>query len=158
MGIGEGSFYNVFKSKKQLYLQCLKQYNDTVGIERGAALASGATAQQGVRALFRSVLDGLDDPDMPRVCLLVGSVSWEVLAEPDLRKSVEDELGVVEQRLIARLTLGKEAGELPSAFDPSIAAPIIATYLHGLFRIALVSYDRAQLEREIDVFLTGLGC
>ena len=30
MGIGEGSFYNTLKSKKKLYLECLKHYNDTV--------------------------------------------------------------------------------------------------------------------------------
>ena len=158
MEIGEGSFYNIFKSKKQLYLQCLKHYNDTVGELRSAALSSGATAKQGVRALFQSVLDGLDDPEMPRACMLVGSVSWDVFADPDLRNSVQDELAEVKKRLIARLSQGKEAGELPTDFDPSVAASIICTYLHGLFRSALASYDRPQLERQVDVFLTGLGC
>ena len=158
MGIGEGSFYNIFKSKKQLYLCCLKHYRDTVGRTRSAALFSAPTAQGGVRALFRSVLDGLDDPQMPRACLLAGSVSRDVLAEPDLRDFVQEELGGVVERLITRLNAGKEAGDLPAGFDPSVAAPIIATYLHGLFRTAVVSYDRPQLERQIDVFLTGLGC
>ena len=158
MEIGEGSFYNVFKSKKRLFLQCLKHYNDTVGRKREAALLSGSTAKQGVRALFQSVLDGLDDPQTPRACMLVGSVSWDVFADPDLRDSVQDELLVVQGRLVACLTLGKETGELPPEFEPNIAAPIIATYLHGLFRSALAFYDRPQLERQVDVFLTGLGC
>ncbi len=157
MGIGEGSFYNVFKSKKQLYLLCLKHYRDTVGKKRSAALSSGLTAQQGVRALLRSVLDGLDDPLMPRACLLAGSVSWDVFAEPELREYVQEELAGVVERLTARLTAGKEAGDLPAGFEPTVVAPIIATYLHGLFRIASVSYDRQQLEQQIDVFLTGLG-
>ncbi len=158
MKIGEGSFYNVFKSKKQLYLRCLKQYRDTVGKKRSAALLSAPTAKQGVRALFQSVLDGLDDPQMPRTCLLAGSVAWDVLAEPDLRSYVEEELGEVVERLTARLALGKEAGDLPAGFDPGVVAPIIATYLHGLFRMAQAFYDRPQLERQIDVFLTALGC
>ena len=158
MGIGEGSFYNIFKSKKQLYLECLKHYKDTVGRTRSAALASAPTAQGGVRALFQSVLDGLDDPRMPRACLLVGSVSRDVLGEPDLRDFVQEELGAGVERLAARLTAGKDAGNLPPGFEPDVAAPIIATYLHGLFRTALVSYNRPQLERQIDVFLTGLGC
>ena len=54
MGIGEGSFYNVFKSKKQLYLHCLKHYKDTIGRKRNTALLSAPTAKQGVRALFQS--------------------------------------------------------------------------------------------------------
>jgi len=36
-------------------------------------------------------------------------------------------------------------------------AQIIATYLQGLYRTALLSYDRSQLERQIDMFLTSLG-
>lgn len=158
MGIGEGSFYNIFKSKKQLYLQCLKHYNDTVGRRRGTALLSAPTAKQGVRALFQVVLDGLDDPQLPRTCLMAGSVSWDVLAEPDLRKYLQDEMGMMMERLTNRLTADAEAGELPAGLDPKLVAPIIGTYLQGLLRSALVSYDRPQLERQIDVFLTGLGC
>ena len=82
----------------------------------------------------------------------------DVLAEPDLREYVQEELGGVVERLTARFTAGKEAGDLPAEFDPSSAAPIIATYLHGLFRTAPVSYNRPQLERQRDVLLTGLGC
>ena len=91
-------------------------------------------------------------------CFIAGSVSWDVLREPDLREYVQEELGAGVERLTARLTAGKEAGDFPSGFDPSSVAPIIATYLHGLFRTAPVSYNRPQLERQIDVFLTGLGC
>jgi TetR/AcrR family transcriptional repressor of nem operon len=35
--------------------------------------------------------------------------------------------------------------------------PVIVTYLQGLWRMALVSYDRTQFERQIDLFLTSLG-
>jgi len=45
IGIGEGSFYNTLKSKKQLYLECLKRYNDTVGRRRAAALFSPSSAK-----------------------------------------------------------------------------------------------------------------
>jgi len=45
---------------------------------------------------------------------------------------------------------------LPTDFEPRIAVPIVITYLQGLWRMALVSYDRAEYERQIDTFLTGL--
>ena len=37
MRIGEGSFYNSVKSKKHLYMECLKHYLETVGRTRVAA-------------------------------------------------------------------------------------------------------------------------
>ena len=46
-----------------------------------------------------------------------------------------------------RLKSAKDTGELPSEFDAEGVAQIIATYLQGLFRTALLSYDRSQLER-----------
>lgn len=157
MGIGEGSFYNTLKSKRQLYLECLKHYSDTVGRRRSTALFSPASAKEGVRGLFRTVLDELDDPRTPRVCLLAGSVSSDVLAEGDLRKSVQSDMAAFVGAFSERLKSAKGAGELPPEFEPEVVAQIIGTYLQGLFRTALLSYDRPQLEGQVDLFLTSLG-
>jgi TetR/AcrR family transcriptional repressor of nem operon len=157
MGIGEGSFYNTLKSKKHAYLESLKRYNATVGRQRGEALFAAPTANLGVRALFQLVLDCLDDPKVPsRLCLMAGSITREVLAEPELRKYVQQQMSMLAEGMIARLTADKESGLLPPDFDPRIVVPIIITYLQGLFRMALVSYDRPKFEQQINLFLTGL--
>jgi TetR/AcrR family transcriptional repressor of nem operon len=157
MGIGEGSFYNTLKSKKQLYRECLKRYNDTVGRRRAEALFSPSSAKEGFRGLFRSVLDDFDDPRTPRVCLLARSVSSDVLAERDLQKVVQADMAAFVGAFSSRLRSAKNTGELPSEFDAEGAAQVIATYLQGLFRTALLSYNRSQLERQVDLFLTSLG-
>ena len=158
MGIGEGSFYNTLKSKKNAYLECLKHYNATVNYHRGEAFFSASNGALGVRAFFRTVLDCLDDPNTPSpVCLMAGSITREVLAEPDLREYVQEQMSSVSERMTARLRADKQTGLLPAEFDPETVVPVIVTYLQGLWRMALVSYDRPQFERQIDVFLTGLG-
>lgn len=157
MGIGEGSFYNTLKSKKQLYLECLKHYNDTVGRRRSTALFSPASAKEGVRGLFRTVLDDLDDPRTPRVCLIARSVSSEILAEGDLREFVQSDMAALVGAFSERLQSAKDKGELPREFEPDVVAQIIGTYLQGLYRTALLGYDRPRLERQIDELLTSLG-
>ena len=158
MGIGEGSFYNTLKSKKNAYLECLKHYNATVNRKRGEALLSASTATAGVRALFQTVLDCLDDPETPsRVCLMAGSLTPEVLAEPDLREYVEQQMSMVAEIMTARLASDKEAGLLPAAVEPRLVVPVIVTYLQGLWRMALISYDRPRFEQQIDLFLTSMG-
>jgi TetR/AcrR family transcriptional repressor of nem operon len=158
MGIGEGSFYNTLKSKRYAYLECLKHYNATVGLDRAQAFFSAPTAALGVRGLFETVLDCLDDPNTPsRVCLMAGSITQEVMAEPELRKYVLEQLSMMAERMTARLRIDKEAGLLSAEFDPELVVPVIVTYLQGLWRMALVSYDRSCFERQIDLFLTGLG-
>lgn len=158
MGIGEGSFYNTLKSKKQLYRQCLQRYEDTEGRKRAEALASAPTASRGVRALFSAILDCLDDPKVPsRLCMMAAMVSEEVLADADLRRLVEDGMAAFEAMLARRLRRDQDAGQLQVDLDPQTVAAVVATYAQGLWRMAMVDYDRLRFERQVDAFLTGFG-
>jgi TetR/AcrR family transcriptional regulator, transcriptional repressor for nem operon len=158
MGIGEGSFYNTLKSKKHAYLECLKHYNATVSVKRGQAFFAAPTAALGVRALFDTVLDCLDDPRSPsKVCLMAGSLTHEVMKEADLRAYVEGQLSTLAERMTERFAADRDAGLLPTQFDPQLVVPVIVTYLQGVWRMALISYDRTRFEKQIDLFLAGLG-
>jgi len=158
MEIGEGSFYNTVKSKKQLYLLCVQRYEDTIVHRRLEKLASAATAADGIRAFFHASLDALDAPDTPsRLCLIAGMTTEEVLAEPELRARAESGLEKVRVLFCERLSQDRERGLLPQSLDPPLTSSVITTYLQGLWRMALVGYDRVSFERQIDVFLAGLG-
>jgi TetR/AcrR family transcriptional regulator, transcriptional repressor for nem operon len=157
MRIGEGSFYNSVKSKKNLYLQCLQHYNDTVTRRRWEALLAEPSIADGVRAYFRAVLDDLDDPALPSICMMAASLSTDVLAAEDLRHYVVSEVRTLQTALTGRLSAAAHDGELPTNFDAETAAQILVTYLQGLFRVARVLSDRRELENQIEVLLTGLG-
>ena len=158
MGIGEGSFYNTLKSKKRLFVGCLDRYAETEGSRRRLALASTPTAAGGVRALFAAVLDRLDDPATPsRLCMQAAMASEEVLADPELRARVEADLAAFRGLLVERLSRDLDEGVLPATLDPEVTAGVVMTYSQGLYRVALVDYDRQRCEREIDAILRGLG-
>ena len=157
MDIGEGSFYHLFGSKKRLYLECLKHYNDTVTRRRLAVLESEPSVRKGVRNFFKSVLDELDDPKTPQVCLMSRSLSSDVLDEAELESYVKSGMEGFEERIVARLNEAKRAGELPADFQAEIAAQIIFTYLQGFFRVVHVLKDRGQMWRQIETLLTSLG-
>lgn len=157
MKIGEGSFYNTVKSKKNLYLECLKHYRATVINERHTALFSQKSAKLGVRALFKTVLDQMDDPKRPGLCLMAGSLSRDVLDEKDLREYIVGEGAASGGRFIGLLKSAQESGELPKELDPTAVVQIILTYIHGMSRAAQISYDRQRIERQVEVLLKGLG-
>jgi len=157
MGIRESSFYNVAKSKKALYIESLKHYNDTVTRRRLEAFASEKSVRRGVRRFFETVLDELDDPKTPRICLMAGSLSTDVLAEPEFNDYVLGEMRLFEKVLVDRLAAAKKTGELPGGFKPELAAQVIVTYLQGLFRVVRVLKDRREMERQIEALLSGLG-
>lgn len=157
MGIGEGSFYNSLGSKKNAYLECLKLYDATVNRRRGAAFMAAPTAALGLRAFFADILDSLDDPAAPRVCLLAGSITPAVLEEAALQDYMQAQVVSWISHLATRFAADQQAGLLPAAFDADATAAIIVTYVQGLWRLALIDYDRTRFERQIEVLLTGLG-
>jgi TetR/AcrR family transcriptional repressor of nem operon len=157
MRIGEGSFYNTFKCKKNAYLESLKHYDATVNLQRVQAFASQPTAAQGVRALFRAILDCLDDPETPKVCLLAGAIAPDVLGETELRSYMQEQALGWASQMAERFNAEKKQGLLPEGFKPEAVAAIIVTFIQGLWRIALISYDRAKLESQVDTLLTSLG-
>jgi TetR/AcrR family transcriptional regulator, transcriptional repressor for nem operon len=158
MGIGESSFYNTLKSKKRAYLECLKHYNETVDRERSKEFLASPTAALGVRALFKNMLESLDNPDTPSViCMMAGSLTHEVLDEAELRQYIEGRISTFQDAMIARMSADKRDGLLAEGFEPQLVVPVVLTYMQGLWRMALVSYERTRFERQIDVFLNGLG-
>src|SRR5215471_3814182 len=157
MKIGEGSFYNTVKSKKNLYLECLKHYRATAMRQRETALFSQTSAKLGVRALFKTVLDQMDDPKRPGLCLMAASISRAVLDEKEIREYIVGEGAASGGRFVELLRSAQEAGELPKEFEPAVVAQIVGTYIQGMSRAALISYDRQSIERQVEVLLTGLG-
>jgi TetR/AcrR family transcriptional repressor of nem operon len=156
MGIGEGSFYHLFGSKKRLYQECLKHYNGVVTRRRVEALEAEPSVRKGIRAFFRTVLDDLDNPKTPRICLLAQSLSSDVMEEAGLGRYVKEQMAGFEEDLSRRLNQGKVSGELPADFPVEVTAEIIVTYLQGFFRVVRVLKSREEMWRQVERLLTSL--
>jgi TetR/AcrR family transcriptional repressor of nem operon len=157
MGVGEGSFYHLFGGKKRLYLECLKHYNGVVTKRRVEALMSESLVREGVRAFFRVVLDELDNPRTPRICLLAQSLSPEVMQESGLEVYVKQQMAGFEDAFAERLRQAKQSGELPPDFQAEVTAEVIVTYLQGFFRVIRVLKNREQMWKQVETLLKSLG-
>ncbi len=157
-GLGEGSFYNTLGSKKQLYQVCVRRYVETEGGKRAEALFSAETTGAGLRAMFTVILDCLSDPATPsRLCMMAAMICEDVLADDDLKTIVEATLSNFRVRLTARLINERDQGLLRPDLDAAATASVIITYAQGLWRMAMVDFDRASFEQQIELLLSGLG-
>ncbi|MBV9530742.1 MAG: TetR/AcrR family transcriptional regulator [Bradyrhizobium sp.] len=157
MKIGEGSFYNTFRSKQHLYRLCLQHYHEQLTTRRWEIFAGEASVRKAIRLFFAAVLDDLDDPKIPNVCMMAASLSSDVLGSRELRSYVLREMKTMQQMLETRLEQAKASGELPAVFDCAVAAQIIVTYLQGFYRVVRVLHDRRRMEQQIETLLRGLG-
>ncbi|KAF1017071.1 MAG: HTH-type transcriptional repressor ComR [Stenotrophomonas maltophilia] len=158
IGIGEGSFYNTLKSKKDLYLAALQHYEDTVLQPRFDALEAAATAGQGIRALLTVGLDQLDAGQAAsRLCMVAGMASEDVLEDPMLAARARGGFETLRQAVQARLQRGADSGQLPPGYDVQAVAAVVATYVQGMWRTLLLDPDRARIERQNETLLAALG-
>ena len=157
MGIGEGSFYHLFGSKNRLYLECLNHYNETVTRRRLEALDAEPSVRKGLRDFFKGLIDDLENPRKPHVCLMARSLSSDVMDEAELGASVKSGMKLFEERISARLEKAKATGELPSSFQIDLSAQIIFTFLQGYFRVVKVLKPRKEMWEQIEALLTRLG-
>jgi TetR/AcrR family transcriptional repressor of nem operon len=103
------------------------------------------------------VLDELDDPRTPRICMLAASLSNDVLEERELSRYVVQEMNTFSQAFIRRLEAARDSGELPENFEVKVAVDVAVTYLQGLFRTIRVLHSRQDMELQIETLLRGLG-
>ena len=158
MKIGEGSFYNTAKSKRNLYVECLKRYGEIEGKKRMFALTSAPSARLGIQAMLSAIFDCLDDPKTPsNLCMLAAMISEDVMADRELKKAAVASVNQAQKVIEDKLDEDKKAGRLPKSYDSHTVAAVIVTYCQGIWRMAMISYKREKFERESAAFLQGLG-
>jgi len=158
MKIGEGSFYNTVKSKKQLYLECLNRYGEVEGNKRISALTSAPNARLGLRAMLSAMFDCLDDPKSPSsLCMIAAMISNDVMADSELKKAAIAHVNQGKKLIEKKIDEDKKAGRLSKSYDSHTVADVIVTYFQGIWRMAMISYQREKFERESEAFLQGLG-
>jgi hypothetical protein len=71
--------------------------------------AGSAVCFRSFEALFKMVLDELDDPKTPPICLMPGSPSGDVLGDRELNRYVVEEMNAFSARFVERLRTAKQA-------------------------------------------------
>lgn len=156
MNIGEGSFYNTYKSKKNLFIMCLDYYNRVLTKDRYDALVSELPVKERIRNYFNVIFDSLTLSRGVQGCLASNSLTYEILKDKTLNKVLLKEVDKFRETLIESFDEAKLKKELPSDFHSQFAANSIITYVHGIFKIAVTTNDFEELREQTDFFLSSL--
>ncbi len=154
-GVGKGSLYNAFGSKRQLFDRAFARY-DTAGAAFAAEfLARPGSTKQRVGAFLRFLVDTDLDGPVRRGCLVVNTVV-EFAGQDDAavgaaHTAARHTIDV----LAARLDQGRRDGDVRADLDPQAGAEFLMNTIAGL-RIMTKTHDAPVLHRIIDTALTTL--
>ena len=157
MNMLNGSFYHCFKDKKTVFLKSLVQYNQEITGNRQKALIQHDNFSDGIRALFSEIFKTLEDKNEPNGCLIVNSMTSEVLCEEELKTFLHKDFKQFVKFMTDRIQHSIDMDHIPSDLPAKQLAFILVTYIQGLFRVSNTGTNIKQLKSQTNEFLKAFG-
>lgn len=154
LGIGKGSLYNTFASKRALFDRALQRYVDLriAGLE--ATLSGAGTARTRLRRALRRLADN-DVKDAARGCLAVNTATELGGTDPAAAFAVGRLFGRIEDAFRAVIQEGQRNGEISTDRDSRQLASLLLTSFIGMVVMAKTA-DTKRVNRAIDAVLALL--
>lgn len=147
-GAGQGSMYHHFGGKPDLAASAVRRSAEQLRATAERDLGNGDSALERVRAYLtreRSVLRG---------CRIGGlAQDPEIVAEPELRRPLEETFDWLRGRLAEVLEEGRRTGELTAALDSRATAATIVAVVQGGYVLARSAADAAPFQQAVDGLL-----
>ncbi len=145
MGINRGSFYDTFESKKAVFLEALKRYDQKYRRDWLHEIQSKGSPREAILKLFEAVLEEAAGDRGSLGCFLVNTALEMANRDPEIRKIVDHSFADTQAFFLKRVKEGKAQGEIASTQDPVSLARTLMALLLGMRVLAKTSPDPAQL-------------
>jgi TetR/AcrR family transcriptional repressor of nem operon len=157
MQIQNGSFYNSFGSKKNLFLAALKSYEFDFSDQRQKLFRTEHSFKKKIRILFKHIFDRQEASICPKGCFLFNSVASDALSDLDIFKLVRLGVQNYEDFLEAEISLAIKSGELDEHLDSKMIASLIVIHTQGMMNLCVFDFDNVRYRKQTEAFLKNLG-
>jgi len=154
-GVGKGSLYNAFNSKRELFDRALARY-DTVGSEFAEEFLSrpGSTKQR-IESFLRFLVDSDLAQPVRRGCFAVNTAIELAGQDPEVTRMVRTMQEHTISALAGRIDQGCRDGDVSPGVDSRAFAEFLMNTIVGL-RVMTKTCDAPMLHRIIDSAVAAL--
>jgi AcrR family transcriptional regulator len=152
-GAGQGSMYHHFHGKQELALAAIERNAADLASRADADLDGPGTVLERITGYMRRERAVLRGCPVGRL-----TMDPEVMADPGLRRPVEDAFARVRARLAEVLSEGRGTGELDPSVDPVAVAAALVAVLQGGYVLARASGSADAYAQAVDGALALLAC
>ncbi len=117
MGIHRGSFYDTFKSKRDIMIRSLRQYDARNRAALLRAVAKGKSPRAAIATVFRSMIDGSRGPQSRHGCFLVNSALEVAPKDSEAARIVRYGFRDIEKFFTEIILRGQQSGEFCKDLD-----------------------------------------
>ncbi|GAA3074205.1 TetR/AcrR family transcriptional regulator [Streptosporangium carneum] len=144
-GAGQGSMYHHFTGKPDLALTAIRVTAQEMRDRAEEELSAPGTAFERVSAYLRRGRDVLRGCPIGRL-----TQDPDVVADPALRRPVDETFAWLRDRLADVLAEGRDRGELDAALDPVATASAVVAVLQGGYVLARAAGSAEPFEQAVD--------
>mgnify|MGYP001098454552 CR=1 FL=1 len=154
-GVGKGSLYHAFGSKRELFGKALECYG-RIGEEiTEQTLNLPGTAKERIRAYLRMLVDADLDAPVRRGCLAANTALELAGRDPEAEAAVLRMAERSVELIAARIEQGRRDGDVAAGLDARTQALLIQNTIVGL-RVMGCGFERSALYAIIDAAVAGL--
>lgn len=157
MNILNGSFYNTFGNKKNVYLKALQMYELDFNTKIQKLFAPDKPFAKKIRIFFDYVINRQLDKTFPKGCFVVNSIESSAVSEPDIRKFLTVFFTNFEAYISKELGKAVANGELSADIDPEHTAAAINAYTQGLMKLSILTFSPTEFHAHTEYLLKRLG-
>jgi len=151
-GAGQGSMYHHFTGKPDLALAAIRRTAETKRAAAHTHLSAPGTATERITGYLRAEREVLRGCPMGRL-----TADPDIIADPDLRRPVDEMFDWLRHELADVLTQGQRHGELSADLDPAALAATIAATLQGGYVLARAAAATEPFDQAVDGLLDLLA-
>ena len=152
-GAGQGSMYHHFQGKQELALAAIERNVADLVTRADADLDGPGTVTERITRYMRRERAALRGCPVGRL-----TMDPDVMADPDLRRPVENAFATVRDRLARVIDEGRLHGELDRSVDPAAVAAALVAVLQGGYVLARAAGSADVYTQAVDGVLTLLAC
>ncbi|ASU86238.1 TetR/AcrR family transcriptional regulator [Nocardiopsis gilva YIM 90087] len=130
-GAGQGSMYHHFHGKPDLALAAISRSAEDMRGRAAAEFARPGTVVERITAYLRRERDALKGCPVGRL-----TQDPDVMADPRLRRPVEETFAWLTDRLAELVAEGRDTGELDAGIDPAATAAALVAVVQGGYVLA----------------------
>lgn len=153
VGIGKGSLYNAFGSKRELFALTLDRYRDQQAVQVDQALEGPGSVKERIAAALELLIDmNFADPDR-RGCLAVNTAAELAGFDEDATERVRAMFERTANTFLDVIRAGQASGEISRDLDPEALATHLLTTLVGVQLLSKTSRDPELMKRSVQLAL-----
>jgi TetR/AcrR family transcriptional repressor of nem operon len=155
LGIGKGSLYNAFGSKRKLFERSLRRYRETQAVQLTEVLEGAGPVKERIRTALELLVEmDLADPGR-KGCFAVNTATELASSDAEAAEAVRRMFTRTEEAFRAALEEGQRAREIDAARDVRALASLLLNTVVGMRVLAKTADGRAQLERVVSAVLAA---